>query len=314
MKITCLIVSVALALVALPPISAVAGAPAENDRSGVAVQREASVGPAGVIAAIGPPTVVVPEPYVLAAHNVPHIAPVTPDPQVDPSSDGFAAEGEAAPCKCPGDPVATHLTAAGSGDRCCPHCGVSHSCQCRAPGLRGWWLSRAKPCLQYSHWGYADLFEEPPAGAALYAHKRVQVMLAMRARLALYRYDFYDEATGKAAELNPHGQQRLTSIARISHCFGLQPICIEPVPERPELNDARRDHVLEQLQQSSFAVPDEWVVVARPDAPELAGEEAVEIHTNMLKQTVSGPKGSSGSGQTSGISVGVLGTEPAGGR
>jgi hypothetical protein len=178
----------------------------------------------------------------------------------------------------------------------------------------GWWLSRAKPSLQCSHWGYADLFEEPPAGAALYAHKRVQVMLAMRARLALYRFDFYDEASSKAAELNPHGQQRLTGIARIAHCFGLHPIRIEPVPERPGLNTARREYVLGQLQQSSFTVPDEWVVLGRPDAPGLAGEEAVEIHTNMLKQTASGPEGSSGSGQTSGISVGVLGTEPAGGR
>jgi hypothetical protein len=123
--------------------------------------------------------------------------------------------------------------------------------------------------------------------------------------MALYRYDFHDEASSEAAELNPHGKRRLASIARLSQCFGLYPIRIDPVPERPDLNTARRQYVLDQLQQSSFSVPEEWVVVARPDVTGLAGEEAVEIYTNLLEQTQSGPEGSSQGGQGPGISIGA---------
>jgi hypothetical protein len=134
----------------------------------------------------------------------------------------------------------------------------------------------------------------------------------MHARMVLYRYDFYDAATAEAARLNPHGERRLREIARMAHCFGVHPIRIEPVPERPALSTARRDHVLQRLQQSVFALPEEWVVVGRPDTPGLAGQEAVEIHTNLIKQTTSGPGGRSQYGEGSGISVGVLGVQPSG--
>ncbi|MHC4403136.1 MAG: hypothetical protein ACYTG0_26030, partial [Planctomycetota bacterium] len=195
MKTTRFIVSVAVTLVALARISAAWGAPAEGggEPSTVVVPEPASPAPDDATPASTPRVPFDPPPI-----DPPPFDP----PSIDPSSSGFGIEGEPCKsCRCPGDPVATHLTATGSGDRGCPHCGGSHGCRSRAPGLRGWWLGRVKPCLQRSHWGYANLFEEPPAGAAIYAHKRAQVMRAMCARMALYRYDFHDEASSEAAEL-----------------------------------------------------------------------------------------------------------------
>ncbi|MHC4178474.1 MAG: hypothetical protein ACYSWU_13265, partial [Planctomycetota bacterium] len=100
----------------------------------------------------------------------------------------------------------------------------------------------------------------------------------------------------------------------IAHCFGVHPIRIEPVPGRPALSTARRHYVLQRLQQSAFALPEEWVVVGRPDTRGLAGQEAVEIHTNLLEQTTAGPEGGSRSRGTSGINVGVLGVQSGGGQ
>jgi hypothetical protein len=283
-----IIASVAVSLGFLPLIS-MGETPAETDKIGVAT-RPASGQP-----------VLVPEPNV-PGPSVPQTPVGPPTTHLDAPCNSLGGECEAGSSKCMCYPVTTHTTAAGSGEKKpCPRCGGP--CRRRLPHI-------VKQCLQFSHWGYADLFEEPPAGAALQAHQKIQVMRAMCLRMALYRYDFYDESTDKAAQLNPHGQRRLRKIARMSQCFGLYPIRIEPDPDRPKLNAARREYVLQQLQHSSFAVPEEWVVVARPGATGLAGEEAVEIHTNMIEHTQSGPERSSQSGGASGIRIGAIETQP----
>ncbi|MHC4180265.1 MAG: hypothetical protein ACYSWU_22395, partial [Planctomycetota bacterium] len=157
MKTHCWIVSVAVLLVCWPPVAAASELPMGGAKISVPVPRGVRDDPAGVIAASGRLSVVVPEPNKVTPVSFPDTFADTPAPQVDPSSDGFAVEGEATASHCPGYPVATHLTAAGSGEPCCPHCGGSRCGHSRSHCGRGWWRGRVKPCLQCSHWGYADL-------------------------------------------------------------------------------------------------------------------------------------------------------------
>jgi hypothetical protein len=225
---------------------------------------------------------------------------VVPEPQIETSAKPLEMLGvevswlsplpqsEAGDCDCPCDPVATHVTAAGSGELCYPQGEVVCDNQPRPDGLEGWWLYTIKPSLQYSHWGYANYFIEPPAGAALRAHQQVQVMEAMQARMALYRYDFYDEGTPCPDQLNPHGKKRLAELVRLLQCFGVNPLRIEPIPGCPELNIARRKYVLEQLVNESFAVPEEWVVIAEPEAIGISGAEALGIDQKYISSVKKG--------------------------
>lgn len=149
--------------------------------------------------------------------------------------------------------------------------------------MRAWWADK-KARLQWSHWGYPEEFEERPFGASVSAHVRTQITNGMVARMVLYQYDFYDSTFNDPSQLNPHGRKRLHEIVAMSHCH-LGRAVIEPAEEDPELDSARRDHVVKLLQEWGEEVPEQWVVVADPKIPGLCGEEAVEIYENLLRQT-----------------------------
>ncbi|HUT12984.1 MAG TPA: hypothetical protein VMY42_20985 [Thermoguttaceae bacterium] len=162
---------------------------------------------------------------------------------------------------------------------------------------------RVKACLQESHWGYPEEFEERPFGACVFAHVKTQVVNGLAAQMVLYRYDFCDETLGEPQRLNPRGVEQLNKIVGLMAANSC-PLIIEPTPCNPDLDRARRDFVLQLLQASACDVPESRVVVCKPDDG-LRGEEAFEIDQNMLQQT----RTSAGSTFSSppGVTTGALG-------
>jgi len=190
---------------------------------------------------------------------------------------------------------------AGCGMRSCyggAHCRSLYPAKFRSPC----W-DRLKACLQESHWGYPEEFEERSFGACLCAHVKTQVANGLAAQMVLYRYDFCDKTLGDPQRLNPRGMEQLDKIVGLMAANSC-PLIIEPAPCNPDLDCARRAHLLQLLRAAGCDVPESRVVVCKPDAG-LRGEEAFEIDQNMLQQT----RTSAGSTFSSppGIAAGSLG-------
>ena len=169
-------------------------------------------------------------------------------------------------------------------------CGCGYGCGC----VKKWWLTKAKPCLQESHWGYADQFEVRPFGSYAVAHFDKQIVNGAVARLALYHYDFGDVTLRDPSILNSRGRKRLGELAGMMVQNNLHPLIIQSSPGKPELDMARLAYVLDLTSGLECPIPAEWVVVGEPIPPPLSGEEATIVQENMLRQTQSGGNPSAG--------------------
>jgi len=163
--------------------------------------------------------------------------------------------------------------------------GVCCDCQCQPVHgpVRRLYHNHLKPCLQQSHWGYADLFQPRPFGSYARFAAGSQIENGLSAQLVLYRMDFVTAEGLPGAELNPSGRARLERVLGLV-MTGPCPLVIELDERHPELNAARRASVVGQLQQVVAGFPEERVVVGRPAARGLSAEEAVAIQQNVLEQ------------------------------
>ena len=166
-----------------------------------------------------------------------------------------------------------------------------------------WWQDRAKPLLQYTHWGYPEYFEETPLGTSLRAHQRAQISSGYAARLVLYQYDFCDGGV----TLNPSGQRRLRDLVTGFECWAHHRLLIEATPDRPQLAVARRNHVTKMLHDSGIPAQ---VEVGVPTGFMPMGDEALLMNQNLLRQvrtgggSISMPSGGGGGGGGGGQSSG----------
>jgi hypothetical protein len=154
--------------------------------------------------------------------------------------------------------------------------------------VKKWWLTEAKPCLQESHWGYADQFEVRPFGSYANAHFNKQIANGILARLALYHYDFGDVKLRDPSKLNARGRKRLGELAGMMVQSNVYPLIIQSSPGKPELDAARLAHVLELTGGLESPLPADWIVVGTPIPTPLSGEEAIMVQENMLRRTQSG--------------------------
>ncbi len=225
----------------------------------------------------GQATLIVPEPGLVllqteALFEEPQPAP-SPSDELPPEPRPIA------------EPISIHMEPTTTiAEESCSACGGdSHQCgHCN----RGSRWARFKACMQWSHWGYADRFCPTPLGYSLNAHLDTQITNGLAAQMVLYRYDFHDGILDQAHKLNPHGRRRLASLVAQLAC-DTQPLTIQTTA-KPELDEARRQHVLQVLNESVYDVPEEWVVVDHPEDPGLSGEEATVIQKGLLQQTTSG--------------------------
>jgi len=142
---------------------------------------------------------------------------------------------------------------------------------------------RCRARLQDCFLGYPGEFSAPPLGQFLYEHGKTQVANGTAARMTLYHYDFVE---GRNA-LNQRGKDQLAKIAALlPHNFF--PVVVERTPEAPDLAEARRLLVLNELARSSFPIPRERVMVGVPMAEGLSGVEAEIVYRNLIGQTTGG--------------------------
>jgi hypothetical protein len=144
--------------------------------------------------------------------------------------------------------------------------------------------NRAKSALQASHWGYPSEFCERPFGSYLRSAMASQVENGLAVQMVLYRFDFVAPNGAPGVELNRAGRARLEKVAGLTSIMPC-PLVIEVDETDPALNAARRAHVLNLLRTVEPSFPDERVVVARPAARGLAGDEALLIQQNLMLQT-----------------------------
>src|SRR5262249_345833 len=148
-----------------------------------------------------------------------------------------------------------------------------------APAPATGWQRPIARC-QYYFAGYPQEFKEPPLGYFLYLHGRTMVANGEAARMVLYDYDFLPAGAG----LNHRGKYQLAKIVAMMPC-NFFPLIIQETPNAPELAEARRLAVFNELGKQSFPVPPERVVVGRPIAIGLRGAEAERIDRTLMDNT-----------------------------
>jgi hypothetical protein len=168
-----------------------------------------------------------------------------------------------------------------------------------------------KARAQCSHWGYPEEFCERPFGVYVRSHFHTQIANGLADQMVLYQYDFYDTAGDQAAMLNPRGLIQVGKVGELASLLYDQffVVIVEPTGD-PELDTARRLHVLEKLTELGAPVTVEQVVTTRPAGLGLDGIEAFDVYRNQLQQTrvLGGSIGSSGSARAApvpAVSVGI---------
>jgi hypothetical protein len=129
---------------------------------------------------------------------------------------------------------------------------------------------------------------------------------AAQDNFVIYQYEWSADVT----KLTPSGQEHVAQIAQ-----GLSqtpfPVVIEPSsnPSDRRLDEARRMAVLEALASSGNPVPPDRVILARPEAEGLYGQEAPGVARGMLSTQTGGQNtgiGTSSAGATLGGTQGSM--------
>jgi hypothetical protein len=165
---------------------------------------------------------------------------------------------------------------------------------------------RAK--LQDRWLGYSDEFYPVPLGGSVYGNARTMVSNGVAGRLVLNDFDFLPNSP----QLNLKGQDQLAKITTLLGC-SFAPLVIERTPLEPKLAEARRLAVLDELARtSSFPVPPERVIVAKPPTRGMPGVHSEAIDLNQTNRVaLSGPPVStSTSGAAGGTGVSAGGAPP----
>ena len=158
------------------------------------------------------------------------------------------------------------------------------------------WDTQILPGLQASHWGFPSRFEAPSFGASVNRHFNIQIANGQETLLALYYYDFQNGAEQNASKLNATGMRQLARFApRLLQ--GASPLRIQPTPNSPQLDEARRREVITQLERiAPGGVFAQRVIVADPGTFGMGGEESMLIHEGFISQPRMAPPSFGGGG------------------
>jgi hypothetical protein len=130
--------------------------------------------------------------------------------------------------------------------------------------------------------GYPETFIEPPLGFYVNEQLAVQVAKADTHRFTLYRSDFLPGTS----LFSPSGASRFNIMfKRIPSWPG--PISVEWTPDQPDLARARRQAVLNVLQQAGQPVVAQRVVIAPSPYPGALGTEAANNFANTILRSQS---------------------------
>ena len=101
----------------------------------------------------------------------------------------------------------------------------------------------------------------------------------------IYQYEWSADGT----KLTPSGQEHVAQIAQ-GLCQVPFPVVIEPSSDR-RVDESRRTAVLEALASSGNPVPPDRVILGRPEAEGLYGQEAPGIARGMFSTQTGGQGG-----------------------
>ncbi len=178
-----------------------------------------------------------------------------------------------------------YVSELGSMTNSCCMSGTCHTPECRycSPLPQGR-LARIKAHMQRSHWGYCNYFDERPLGESVYATLSQQIHRGLEDSMMLYHYDFYPEASQRAGELTPRGRTQLMKIIdrMQDHPTAIQ---IQITENQPNLNQVRRQHVVNALVMMGANVPEQLVVLA-PMRHSGSAIEAGQIYENQLQSLI----------------------------
>jgi hypothetical protein len=128
--------------------------------------------------------------------------------------------------------------------------------------------------------GYPATFIEPPLGYYVYEQLGVQVAKADTHRFTFYRSDFLPGTN----QLSPAGASRFNIMTgRIPGWLG--PITVEWTPEQPDLAQARRLAIVENMKRAGAPILADRVVIAPSPYPGAMGVEAVNHFTNTVMRS-----------------------------
>jgi hypothetical protein len=143
-------------------------------------------------------------------------------------------------------------------------------------------LHHSAHALQDKFIGYPYTFAEPPLGFYVNEQLAVQVAKADTHRFTLYRSDFLPGTS----LFSPSGASRFNIMfKRIPSWPG--PISVEWTPDQPDLARARRQAVLNVLQQAGQPVLAQRVVIAPSPYPGALGTEAANNFANTILRSQS---------------------------
>jgi hypothetical protein len=203
---------------------------------------------------------------------------VAPAPPLSPSA--YTAPAYAAPAQMRTQPLPTVNPPSRYPPAACPdHCG-----QPSRNRIQQRWDTQILPDLQASHWGFPDRFETPAFGSSLNRHFNIQIANGQESLLTLYYYDFQNGAGQNRSRINATGQRQLQRFApRL--LSGSTPLRIQPTPNNPQLDEARKREVIATLEYmvpgGSFA---QRVIIADPGTIGMGGEESMLIHEGFIAQ------------------------------
>jgi hypothetical protein len=131
--------------------------------------------------------------------------------------------------------------------------------------------------LQDKFIGYPNTFFEPPLGYYVNEQFAVQIAKADMHRFMLYRSDFLPGTS----MLSPSGASRFNIMfARLPSWPG--PVSVEWTPEAPDLARARRQAILNIMQQAGRPILAQRVVVSPSPYPGALGTEASNNFANEI--------------------------------
>jgi len=116
------------------------------------------------------------------------------------------------------------------------------------------------------------------------AYTSAHVAKGIAGRMVLYHYDFHSPRSPHAAQLAERGKWQLWKIAAWMQHHPYS-VIVERSRGNPDLDEARRAHVVAELEKLDIRGASERVVVARPFTRGIEGAEAVQMHNNRLYQT-----------------------------
>lgn len=159
----------------------------------------------------------------------------------------------------------------------CPYCGDPN---CRRS-------SRQATCREriaigfHEHFGHGipghRLSPQPPTGSRLHTIMGWQRANGQAALQVLHDYDFQPGS----ARLNVRGRRELLEIA-IRAARNPYPIIIQSIPGRPELERRRWETVVEVLSHLEMPIAPARVIVARPPARPLQGDEILRAYGSLV--------------------------------